>query len=114
MRYAFVAEHRQQFCVRTTCRCLRTPAVFMRAGGKPAVVVDNTLNRQFDVDAPDTAWVTDITYIKTMDGFADLAAVIDQFSRASLAGHCKAGRPASSFSGLFTWRSGAASRRIRC
>ena len=22
MRYAFVAEHRQQFCVRTTCRCL--------------------------------------------------------------------------------------------
>ncbi|MEP3431169.1 MAG: IS3 family transposase [Roseibium sp.] len=50
-------------------------------GGKPSVVMDNTLARQFDVDAPDTAWVTDITYIKTMDGFAYLAVVIDLFSR---------------------------------
>ena len=50
-------------------------------GGKPSVVVDNTLARQFDVDAPDTAWVTDITYIKTMEGFAYLAVVIDLFSR---------------------------------
>ena len=39
------------------------------------------MNRQFDVDAPDTAWVTDITYIKTMEGFAYLAVVIDLFSR---------------------------------
>ena len=31
-------------------------------GGRPSVVVDNTLDRQFDVKAPDTAWVTDITY----------------------------------------------------
>lgn len=45
------------------------------------MVVDNTLNRQFDVDAPDTALVTDITYIKTMEGFAYLAVVIDLFSR---------------------------------
>ena len=34
-------------------------------GGKPAKVVDNTLARQFDVAAPDKAWVTDITYIRT-------------------------------------------------
>ena len=34
-------------------------------GGKPSIVVDNTLDRQFDVDAPDQFWVTDITYIKT-------------------------------------------------
>ena len=50
-------------------------------GGKPSVVVDNTLNRRFDVAAPDTAWVTDITYIKTYEGFAYLAVVIDLFSR---------------------------------
>ncbi len=50
-------------------------------GGKPSVVVDNTLARQFDVDAPDTTWVTDITYIKTVEGFAYLAVVIDLFSR---------------------------------
>jgi len=49
--------------------------------GKPSVVVDNTLARQFDVAAPDKAWVTDITYIRTMEGFAYLAVVIDLFSR---------------------------------
>lgn len=50
-------------------------------GGKPSIVVDNTLNRQFDVDAPDHFWVTDITYIKTQEGFSYLAVVIDLYSR---------------------------------
>ena len=50
-------------------------------GGKPSVVVDNTLDRQFDVETPDTVWVTDITYIKTYEGFAYLAVVIDLYSR---------------------------------
>jgi len=50
-------------------------------GGKPALAVDNTLDRQFDVAAPDRAWVTDITYIRTMEGFAYLAIVIDLYSR---------------------------------
>jgi len=45
------------------------------------LVVDNTLNRQFNVDAPDTVWVTDITYIRTYEGFAYLAVVIDLYSR---------------------------------
>ncbi|MGV1948281.1 MULTISPECIES: IS3 family transposase [unclassified Agrobacterium] len=50
-------------------------------GGRPAVAIDNTLDRQFDVAAPDTAWVTDITYIRTCEGFAYLAVVIDLYSR---------------------------------
>lgn len=50
-------------------------------GGKPSLVVDNTLDRQFDVEAPDKAWVTDITYIRTHEGFAYLAVVLDLFSR---------------------------------
>lgn len=50
-------------------------------GGKPSVVIDNTLDRQFGVATPDTAWVTDITYIQTQEGFAYLAVVIDLFSR---------------------------------
>jgi putative transposase len=50
-------------------------------GGRPSVVVDNTLDRQFDVEAPDKVWVTDITYIRTQEGFAYLAVVIDLFSR---------------------------------
>ena len=50
-------------------------------GGKPAVVADNALDRQFEVDAPDRVWVTDITYIKTHEGWSYLAVVIDLFSR---------------------------------
>ena len=52
-----------------------------RYGGKPAVVADNTLGGQFEVDAPDTVWVTDITYIRTHEGRSSLAVVIDLFSR---------------------------------
>lgn len=55
----------------------RRPGSF---GGKPSVVIDNTLDRQFAVSAPDTAWVTDITYIRTHEGFAYLAVVIDLYS----------------------------------
>lgn len=52
-----------------------------RYGGKPAVVADNTLDRQFEVEARDVVWVTDITYIKTHEGWSYLAVVIDLFSR---------------------------------
>ena len=44
-------------------------------------MADNALNREFDVDAPDQFWVTDITYIRTHEGFLYLAVVIDLFSR---------------------------------
>ena len=44
-------------------------------------MADNTLNQEFDVDAPDQFWVTDITYIRTHEGFLYLAVVIDLFSR---------------------------------
>ena len=33
------------------------------------------------MDAPDRFWVTDITSVKTMEGFAYLAVVIDLYSR---------------------------------
>ncbi len=155
MRYAFIADHRPLFPVRTMCRCLRIhPSGFyawlknplsrrakegarqtelirnawqasgkvygyrklhddlldqgetscpnrvarlarlagikaqvgykrrpVSYGGKPSLNVDNRLNRQFDVAAPDRIWVTDITYIKTQEGFAYLAVVIDLYSR---------------------------------
>ena len=50
-------------------------------GGSPSVVAQNTLDRQFDVDTPNRVWVTDITYIKTYEGFSYLAVVIDLYSR---------------------------------
>ena len=37
--------------------------------GKPALVAPNQLQRQFQHDKPDQAWVTDITYIRTHEGF---------------------------------------------
>jgi putative transposase len=52
-----------------------------RYGGKPAVVASNDLDRQFEVDSPDKVWVTDITYIRTHEGWLYLAVVIDLFSR---------------------------------
>jgi putative transposase len=52
-----------------------------RYGGKPAVLANNTLDRQFEVEAPDRVWVTDITYIKTHEGWLYLSVVIDLFSR---------------------------------
>jgi transposase InsO family protein len=42
---------------------------------------ENLLKRQFDVDAPDVAYVADITYIWTREGWLYLAVVIDLYSR---------------------------------
>jgi putative transposase len=42
---------------------------------------NNELNRQFTVSAPDRAYVSDITYIWTQEGWLYLAVVIDLYSR---------------------------------
>jgi len=52
-----------------------------RYGGKPAVVVENLLDWQFQVNAPDRVWVADIIYIKTYEGWLYLSVVIDLFLR---------------------------------
>ncbi|MET1247270.1 IS3 family transposase [Sporolactobacillus sp. STCC-11] len=44
-------------------------------------VYPNLLNRQFQQKAPNQAWVTDMTYIRTLAGWVYLASVIDLFSR---------------------------------
>jgi len=41
----------------------------------------NVLNRQFVVSQPNRAWVTDITYFPTKEGWLYLAVVIDCYSR---------------------------------
>lgn len=50
-------------------------------GGEQHVVTPNILDRQFDPARPDQSWVTDITYIKTHEGWLYLGAVMDLFSR---------------------------------
>ena len=49
--------------------------------GRPSLVVINRLEQNFDVPRPDYAWVTDITYIRTWEGWLYLAVVLDLFSR---------------------------------
>jgi putative transposase len=49
--------------------------------GKPAILIPNLLQRRFTVTRPNRAWVTDITYIRTWQGWLYLAVVMDLFSR---------------------------------
>jgi len=44
-------------------------------------IAPNVLERNFDVALPNTAWVTDVTYIWTHEGWLYLAAILDLFSR---------------------------------
>jgi putative transposase len=44
-------------------------------------VAGNLLNREFSCGAPNQVWVSDITYIWTLEGWLYLAAVIDLHSR---------------------------------
>lgn len=49
--------------------------------GKIATFAENHLNQDFAVQQPNQVWVTDITYIRTYEGWLFLAVVIDLFSR---------------------------------
>ena len=63
---------------------LRSQTGYRRRSGryaKPSVVAPNQLEQRFDVEEPNQAWVTDITYIRTHEGWLYLAVVIDLFSR---------------------------------
>jgi len=49
--------------------------------GRPSVAIPNLLLRQFTVSRPNKVWVTDITYVRTWQGWLYLAVVMDLFSR---------------------------------
>lgn len=44
-------------------------------------IYENNLARQFNADAPNQRWVSDITYIPTVEGWLYLAVIMDLFSR---------------------------------
>ena len=44
-------------------------------------MVTNHLNRQFTVSAPNKVWVTNITYLRTQEGWLYLCVMLDLFSR---------------------------------
>lgn len=51
------------------------------ARGHTSLLTPNTLQRGFTVQRPNTAWVTDITYVRTWEGWLYLSVVIDLYSR---------------------------------
>src|SRR3569832_395963 len=48
---------------------------------QPRLNIPNRLDRQIDVDAPNTVWTGDITYVWTGRRWAYLALVLDLFAR---------------------------------
>ena len=67
--------HRQKI------RAIRGYKAPRHMAGRPSILNPNRLNREFTVDAPDRAWVTDITYIRTWQGWLYLAVVMDLHAR---------------------------------
>lgn len=50
-------------------------------GHTTSLLTPNTLQRGFTVPRPNTVWVTDITYVRTWEGWLYLAVVMDLYSR---------------------------------
>ncbi len=48
--------------------------------GKPSRIAYNIWERNLAPASPNTAWVSDITYVRTYEGFLYLATVIDLYS----------------------------------
>ena len=55
--------------------------VTTQQSNKPYYVAPNLLEQDFTETAPNQAWVTDITYVPTQEGWLYVATVIDLFSR---------------------------------
>ena len=52
-----------------------------QSGGKTSNVAQNILDRKFAPEAPNQSWVSDITYVRTYEGFLYVAIVLDLFAR---------------------------------
>jgi len=85
-----LAEQHIFCCAETVRRILGRLGLFSRTKRKFVVTTDsnhsqpvaeNLLARDFTATAPNQKWLTDITYIRTNEGWLYLAAVLDVFSR---------------------------------
>src|SRR5579885_1511226 len=88
--HAELAARGQGCCVNTVAKLMRDNDIRARTARKfrcttdsnhDRPVAENVLDRQFDPGAPNEAWVADITYIPTREGWLYLAAVEDLYSR---------------------------------
>jgi putative transposase len=78
-----VGKKRVERLMRGEGICARRKRRFRRTtdSNHPDPIAPNILERNFDVDLPNTAWVTDVTYVWTGEGWLYLAAILDLFSR---------------------------------
>lgn len=63
MKYQFIRRHSKEHPIVRLCE------------------IPDRLNRQFDVDSPNTAWVSDTTFIPTREGWLYLAVILELYSR---------------------------------
>src|SRR5262249_5973548 len=88
--HAELVARGQGCCVNTVAKIMRHNGLVAKTARKfrcttdsdhDLPVAENLLDRQFDPDAPNEAWVADITYIPTREGWLYLAVVEDLYSR---------------------------------
>jgi transposase InsO family protein len=88
--HAELAARGHACCVNTVARVMQGNGIRAKGARKfryttdsnhDLPLADNLLDRQFDPEAPNEAWVADITSIPTRQGWLYLAAVEDLYSR---------------------------------
>ena len=88
--HAELAARGHDCCVNTVARLMHDHDIRAKTARKfrcttdsdhDLPVAENLLDRQFDPGSPNEAWVADITYIPTREGWLYLAAVEDLYSR---------------------------------
>jgi putative transposase len=88
--HAELVDRGHECCVNTVARIMREAGIAAKTKRKfrqttdsnhALPVAENLLDREFDPDEPNAAWVADVTYIPTREGWLYLAAVEDLFSR---------------------------------
>src|SRR5262249_33590007 len=88
--HAELVDRGHDCCVNTVAKLMRDHDIRAKTARKfrcttdsnhDLPVAENLLDRQFDPDSPNEAWVADITYIPTGEGWLYLAAVEDLYSR---------------------------------
>ena len=88
--HAELAARGHDCCVNTVAQLMQEHGIAAKTARKfrcttdsnhDLPVAENLLDRQFDPEAANQAWVADITYIPTREGWLYLAAVEDLYSR---------------------------------
>jgi putative transposase len=88
--HAELREQGQHTSRKRVARLMRTQGLQARSKRRFRTTTDsrhdlpiapNVLARRFEANAPDTAWVSDITYIWTLEGWMYLVVLLDLFSR---------------------------------